>query len=248
MRPEERFSSRQLDYDRGRPRYPEAAVDRICEVLELHRDDAVIELGSGTGILTEPLLRRGLRVTAIEPNSDMREVARSLGIDSLDAHAEKTGLPDRSARAAIAAQAFHWFDIEQTRAEMKRVLEAPHRLALLWNTRDRSDPATAKLAETIDRYGKEVATIGHQGPARERKIEAFFDRGFRHERIANPQQLDWESLRAFLGSASYLPAIDSAEAEPLVREARAWHEEHAVDGHAPLVYVTDLYWGALAQT
>lgn len=55
------------EYDRHRPAYPDALIDRACDVAGLAPRTNVLEIGCGTGQLTRSLLERGLRVTAIEP-------------------------------------------------------------------------------------------------------------------------------------------------------------------------------------
>ena len=53
-------------YDRHRPGYPPEAIDRLVRAAGLVAGDEVLEVGAGTGKLTVPLARRGLRVLAIE--------------------------------------------------------------------------------------------------------------------------------------------------------------------------------------
>ncbi len=55
------------EYDRHRPNYPDALVDRACEVAGIGPGVPVLEIGCGTGQLTRSLLDRGLRVTAVDP-------------------------------------------------------------------------------------------------------------------------------------------------------------------------------------
>jgi 2-polyprenyl-3-methyl-5-hydroxy-6-metoxy-1,4-benzoquinol methylase len=64
------------EYDRHRPAYPDALIDRACEVGGLGPGATVLEIGCGTGQLTRSLLARGLRVTAIEPGERLIAQAR----------------------------------------------------------------------------------------------------------------------------------------------------------------------------
>ncbi len=63
------------EYERHRPTYPDALIDRACEMGGLGPGASVLEIGCGTGQLTRSLVARGLRVTAIEPGE--RLIARA---------------------------------------------------------------------------------------------------------------------------------------------------------------------------
>ena len=62
-------------------------LQRIVDALEPAPDDVVVEIGAGTGSLTEQLLARGLRVIAIEKDrrliSELRMRNAECGIDGL---------------------------------------------------------------------------------------------------------------------------------------------------------------------
>ncbi|MBI5240194.1 MAG: methyltransferase, partial [Elusimicrobia bacterium] len=55
-----------------RPDYASEAVERIVALARLPKGAAVCDVGAGVAHLTIPLARRGLRVTAVEPNAAMR--------------------------------------------------------------------------------------------------------------------------------------------------------------------------------
>ena len=62
-------------YDRFRPRYPEALFNALVASLG---DGAVgVDVGAGTGIASEPLARRGVRVIAVEPVLSMAAIAQA---------------------------------------------------------------------------------------------------------------------------------------------------------------------------
>ncbi len=53
------------------------AVEAIAAAVEAEAGEVVVELGPGVGTLTAALLRRGLRVVAVEKDREMREVLES---------------------------------------------------------------------------------------------------------------------------------------------------------------------------
>ncbi|MFZ0089240.1 MAG: methyltransferase domain-containing protein [Solirubrobacteraceae bacterium] len=103
------------EYDRHRPAYPDALVDRACEVAGLGPGAAVLEIGCGTGQLTRSLLARGLRVTAIEPGdrliARMRDQLANAGkVEFVNRRLEEAWLPQAHYAAAFSASAVHWVD------------------------------------------------------------------------------------------------------------------------------------------
>ena len=145
---------------RGRPGYPARAVEWLLGARPL----AVLDLGAGTGKLTEALLERGHRVTAVEPLAEMRGILQEHlpRARVLAGSAEQLPLADRSVDAVVVGAAFHWFEQQRALAEIARVLRGGGILGLLGNTFDVSgawvaeardpraarDPAPGALAGT----------------------------------------------------------------------------------------------------
>ena len=94
------FDAWAADYERYRPGYPPALFDLIADRLELPADASVVDLGAGTGKVARATAARGWRTTAVEPGEPMlailreRAEAERLEIESVQATAERTGLPD----------------------------------------------------------------------------------------------------------------------------------------------------------
>jgi len=130
------------DYDRYRPRYPQALFEHIAAKLTLPAQPQVVDLGAGTGRASLAMAERGWQVTAVEPGGPMLDVLRErafdagLSVRTAQAPAEETGLPKASADLVTAAQAFHWFDRPRALAEMARILRPGGGVALFWNVRD----------------------------------------------------------------------------------------------------------------
>src|SRR5499433_4480057 len=70
------FDEIAAEYDRHRPVYPEELIDRACRVAGIGSGDRVLEVGCGSGQLTRSLAGRGLRVTALEPGTNLLSLAR----------------------------------------------------------------------------------------------------------------------------------------------------------------------------
>jgi SAM-dependent methyltransferase len=121
------------EYERVRPDYPAALVDRACAGLAAGA--TVVEIGCGTGKLTRDLVARGLRVEAVEPDADLVAVARRVvPDDSVRFHQatfEDVELPEESFPAVFAATSFHWVDPGIGWRKVARLLEPGGFFALL---------------------------------------------------------------------------------------------------------------------
>jgi ubiquinone/menaquinone biosynthesis C-methylase UbiE len=132
------FSDRVENYVRYRPDYPAKLIDTLIDTCPLNKGLTVADIGSGTGIFTQRLLARGLRVTAVEPNNAMSETAESLlptyeSFSSVYGSAEHSHLENKSVDLIVAAQAFHWFDFDKALREFERILKLTGLIALVWN-------------------------------------------------------------------------------------------------------------------
>ena len=124
------------EYDRVRPMYPDALVDRACEVAGLGYGDPVLEIGCGSGQLTRSLVARGLRVTAVEPGGNLIRLARQNlagagAVEFVNARFEDAALPGRYFRAVFSASALHWVDPTVGWRKIAGALAAGGTLALL---------------------------------------------------------------------------------------------------------------------
>ena len=152
--PKCRFSGRAGYYDAYRPKYPETLLNYMRERLSFSQQSVVADIGSGTGILTELLLKNGNTVLAIEPNDDMRETARARlshypTFRSVNGSAESTTLERKSVDFVTAAQSFHWFQQAAAKREFRRILRVNGWVVLIWNTRKTSAPFLQGYADLV---------------------------------------------------------------------------------------------------
>lgn len=61
-------------YTKYRPQYPLEYSNYLVSYNSLTADKTIADIGSGTGVLTQQLLEKNLKVIAVEPNDDMRRI------------------------------------------------------------------------------------------------------------------------------------------------------------------------------
>ncbi len=249
--PTTRFSNRVADYVRHRPGYPLEVLACLVTEFGLNSHHVVADVGSGTGILTEMLLRAGRTVYAIEPNRDMRAAAeeslsRFPGFHSLDGSAEDTSLPNASVDWITAAQAFHWFDVDRARAEAVRILRPGGRVALLWNNRREDTPMLREYEALLQEFGIDYARIKHQNAEADGRIPRFFGgREFALRSFRNAQSCDFDSLKGRTLSASYMPAVDHTRYPAMIEALRSLYDAHQEKDSIRIDYETRMYVGPI---
>jgi ubiquinone/menaquinone biosynthesis C-methylase UbiE len=250
--PTKRFTERVANYAAYRPKYPAAVVEFMRAELGLSASSVVADVGAGTGIWTEMLLREGgcRKVFAVEPNDAMRAAAEnSLGelanFESVDGTAEATTLDDASVDFVTAAQAFHWFDARTARSEFARILKPGGWLVLLWNMR-RVDttPFLRELERILRAYGTDYERIVAENPGPELMAEVF-PRGHGTRSFAHEQILNYEALRGRWLSASYVPLAGHPNHEPMFDALRRAFDEHQRGGVVSIEYEAVAYYGRL---
>jgi ubiquinone/menaquinone biosynthesis C-methylase UbiE len=251
MDPTARFSDRVADYVATRPGYPDELLRTLESATGLGPGATVADLGSGTGISARLLLRSGARVIGVEPNEAMRRAAeKALGdeprFESVSGTAEATTLADGSVDLVTAAQAFHWFDRDATRAEMERVLVPGGRVALFWNRRlTDSAPFLRAYEALLHEFGTDYAQVDHSqiGP---RVLGEFFGGPYQSWEFPNHQVFDDEDLRRRLLSSSYTPPPGHPDHHPMLDALARLFAAHEDGGTVRFDYVTELFLGPLS--
>jgi SAM-dependent methyltransferase len=241
MNPRGRFSDRAEDYVRYRPDYPAAAIDHVLEGLGPPELLIAADVGAGTGISSRQLADRGLEVIAVEPNEAMRAAAEPHPrVAWQEGTAEATGVASTSVDLVVCAQAFHWLRQREAIAEFHRILRPRGRLALVWNTRSRTDPLSRGYIEAI-------RAVNGEHPAETRTFEPTVvsaDGWFMPaevQRFDHCQTLDRAGLLGRAASASYVPKTGEPF-ERLVGMLGALHEKHRdAHGLVTLRYVTEVW-------
>ncbi|MDG6103293.1 class I SAM-dependent methyltransferase [Dactylosporangium aurantiacum] len=134
-------------YDRTRPSYPAAMIERIVAASP-GRD--VLDVGAGTGIAARQFAAAGCTVLGVEPDARMAEFARRGGLEVEVSTFEAWDPGDRRFDAVVAGQAWHWIDPDAGAAAAARVLRPGGRLAVFWNA-FQPEPAAAEAFAAVYR-------------------------------------------------------------------------------------------------
>lgn len=222
-------------YERGRPAYPEAALDWLLPPAGAR--PRVLDLGAGTGKLTRQLAARGLDVVAVDPSTGMLDQLRRAcpGVTALAGSAEAIPADAASFDLVVVAQAWHWVDPVRAVPEVARVLKPGGRLGLLWNCREaQREGWTADLAALMHSLG------AMEDNSADPPVGPPFGPVARHD-VPWSQPITGEALVDLVASRSYvivLPPEEKARVLAAVRGIVAREPGFAAGGSLPMPYVT----------
>ncbi|MFF7777470.1 class I SAM-dependent methyltransferase [Streptomyces tanashiensis] len=106
-------------YDRARPPYPQALVDRIVAASP---GRSILDVGAGTGIEARQFQAAGCTVLGVEPDERMAAFARRGHVEVEVARFEDWQPDGRQFDAVVAGTAWHWVDPVVGAAKAARVL------------------------------------------------------------------------------------------------------------------------------
>lgn len=241
-----RFSNRADNYAKFRPGYPEELFSFIEKIMALQPESCIVDIGSGTGLFAEPLLKQGYSVVCIEPNEDMRRAGEERlkkypSFQSIRSTAEDTRLAENSVDLITVAQTFHWLDPVAARLECQRILKANGYVLLAWNRESLQTEFEQKYNDLRAKY-----RLGDPGPVQIDPvlITEFFAPGIAEsESFINKQLLDFEALKGQLLSKSYIPLPGHDEYDAMISELIKLFVLYNENGLVTIHYETLLYWG-----
>lgn len=135
-------------YDRTRPPYPDALVERI---LTLSPGAEFLDVGCGTGTVARQFQAAGRTVLGVEPDARMAEFARRTGVEVEVARFEDWDPAGRSFDAVVAGTAWHWVDPVAGAAKAARVLRPGGRLAVFGHAFQLPEEVAGALAAVYRR-------------------------------------------------------------------------------------------------
>jgi len=220
-------------YRRVRPPYSRPLLDLAQEALELDAGAHVLDLGAGTGRLTEELGRRFAEVVAVEPDERMR----ALHGNALAGSAEAIPLQAATVDAVFVGEAFHWFDPAHAIGELARVLRPRGGLAIFWTHWWETEPPLPESALELRREPYQRFAAQRNPPWDDRFTDSPFE-SLRYERHDEEMVVEPDELLELYSTTSAVASLPVAERAELKRQLLP-----LLGDAYRLKITTVLYWG-----
>lgn len=169
-------------YERYRLGYPERLIRRVIALAGLVPGDAVLDLGTGPGLLAVPFAGAGMAVTAADPEPDMLDAAsaaaEAAGVTLTLWRASSYDLTPQTGpfRMVTIGRAFHWMDRAATLAMLDRIV-APGGAVVFFHDAHPDTPENRwfrVMREVGDRYSKsDTAHVAERRANAHRRYEPF---------------------------------------------------------------------------
>ncbi|GAB2620959.1 methyltransferase type 11 [Paractinoplanes abujensis] len=160
-------------YDRTRPSYPAALIDRLVAGIP---GRSILDVGIGTGIVARQLRAAGCEVLGVEPDPRMAAFARRAGFEVEEARFEAWEPAGRLFDAVVAGQTWHWVEPRAGAAAAASVLRPGGRLALMWNAGQPGPAVADAFAEVFERLMPGSPLAGVRGISAAAGYAALLDR------------------------------------------------------------------------
>jgi len=240
-----RFSNRVEDYIKYRPSYPVEIIETLEKHIGLSKEKIIADVGSGTGISSEPFLKNGNLVYGVEPNKEMREAQENIlsgypRFESVNGTAENTNLKENSIDIIFCGQAFHWFDKKKTKDEFDRILKDKSNIILVWNSRSKRSVFLNEYEKVLYTQIEAYKNVNHRNIQDSEIAEFFNPKPLKVLELVNQQKFDLEGLKGRLKSSSYCPKEGEAFKSLMKRIDRLF-EKYQNNDEVLFEYETKMY-------
>ncbi|RXJ02465.1 SAM-dependent methyltransferase [Anaerobacillus alkaliphilus] len=245
-----KFNGKAGIYSLYRPDYPDQLIKDIIEEFHLNKNSLIADIGSGTGIFSKKLLKFQLQVVAVEPNEEMRDVAKSelneyTRFTSINGTAENTTLEANSIDIITVAQAFHWFNQGKFKKECQRILKPGGKVFIVFNNRDIHSDVSKEIISIFKKYCSDFRGFSNGIEEDLDVYNNFFTTDYSYNSYDFPLLYDKSSFIGRHLSASYA----LKEGDPLypqfLEEFSNLFDFYQKDGILHLPNVTKSYWGSV---
>lgn len=228
----ESFGQAAQNYDKFRPQYPEALVQKVL-ASSTPNGPRVLDVGSGTGILAAHLREAGCEVLAVEPDSQMAALAKAKGLIVEESTFEDWAPAGRTFDIITFGQSFHWVDPDLALPQIAQALNPRGILALAWNDIQATGETGRNLASILRRFSPPPTPSSERANDEHPVLSDLKNKGFGAEELAFEESLvysrdSWLSM-VFTHSAQL--TMDPAERDQMFAEMSAAIPDSGLTAH-----------------
>ncbi|PZD73263.1 putative methyltransferase [Acaryochloris thomasi RCC1774] len=125
-------------YNKARPHYPKALINRVVELTQLTDNARILEIGCGPGTATVAFAEFDFSMVCLEPNPDFCTIAQKNCAEYPKVKIQNTSFEEWTLEvgrfdAVVAATSIHWIRPEVAYPKIANALQNNGALILLWN-------------------------------------------------------------------------------------------------------------------
>lgn len=159
------FDTAVSNYDKMRPRYVDEIYQAIFKYVPIDENSNVVEVGSGSGQATLPVLKTGCKLTAVEYGENFSELLKSKfkafpKFSVVTGKFEEVSLEEEAFDLVFSATAFHWVPEKEGYEKVYRMLKKGGAFARFAN-RPRNCQNEPELGEEIQALYNEYYNKQH---------------------------------------------------------------------------------------
>ena len=149
------FGRTSNDYAKYRDIYPEAFYEKIVNLGLCTKEQRVLDLGTGTGVIPRNLYKYGAKFTGLDISEEQLKEAKRLSddmemdIEYVVGSAEDIDFPNESFDTVIASQCHIYFDKKAAFPNIHRVLKKDGNYLITWMAWLPEESEIAKYSEEL---------------------------------------------------------------------------------------------------
>lgn len=227
----ENFTGKASAYEDARPNYNKHLFHYLLEKEGITKDTVFADIGSGTGIFSENLLKMGNTVFAVEPNDDMRNISEKNlskypNFVSIKGNDANFNLPSSTIDYITVAQAFHWFDSTLFKKECTKVLTKKGKVILIWNSYDKENATIKELSQICKKFCPKFQGFSAGISEDSDRIKNFFDNNYKFIHFENNLEFNKDKFIKRMISSSYSLTVNDIQYTEFIATLESYFDKH----------------------